>query len=129
MSPKNTPYIFQEPPSSLTADNQLNPLDLNKLVVKNPTATFFVEVEGNSMEEAHIYSGDILVIDRSQNLFNNALILAFIDGSFAIRRLLKNKEGLFLVSQNATESPVTLNEEHRDDRLFGVITYIIHKAK
>ena len=54
------------------------PLDLNELLVKNPPATYFVRAAGNSMADAGIQEGDILVVDRSIQPENNAIVIVEI---------------------------------------------------
>ena len=57
-----------------------NQLDLNKHLIRHPAATFFVRVKGDSMIEAGIHSGDILIIDRSLEPTDKKVVIAIIDG-------------------------------------------------
>jgi DNA polymerase V len=63
--------------------------DLNELLIKNPPATFMVRVAGESMREAHIYPGDLLVVDRSKEARDGSIIVACLDGEFTVKRLRK----------------------------------------
>jgi hypothetical protein len=48
------------------ADDHLErPLDLNEELVRHPSATFFIRAKGESMRDAGIHDGALLVIDRS----------------------------------------------------------------
>ena len=58
------------------------PLDINELLIKHPTATFFVRVQGDSMIQAGLFNDDILVVDRSLSPFNGAIIVAVLEGEF-----------------------------------------------
>ena len=80
-------------------------LDLNELMVPHPTATFFVKVEGSSMEDANIFSGDILVVDRSLEAKNGAIVVAILNGEFTVKRLIKEKNKVFLCPENNSFSP------------------------
>lgn len=102
-------------------------LDLNKLMVKNPAATFFVRVEGESMCEAHIHTGDILVIDRSAHPGNGKIVLATLNGEFTVKRLLKKGQELYLVAENPHFEPIAISQS-MDFQIFGVVTYVIHQA-
>src|SRR4029079_15859199 len=62
-------------------------LDLNDLVIKPPAATFFVCVEGDSMRDAGILSGDILVVDRSIEPSHGKIVVAVLNGEFTVKRL------------------------------------------
>jgi len=72
-------------------------LDLNELLITHPAATFFVRVEGNSMINAGIHSGDILVVDRALEPNNNNVVLAVLDGEFTVKRIKKLKNDLQFV--------------------------------
>jgi DNA polymerase V len=63
------------------------PLDLNELLVKRPAATYFVRVEGDSMIEAGIHDGDLLVVDRTLRPASGDVIIASVDGDFTVKTL------------------------------------------
>ena len=65
------------------------PLDLNKLLVKRPAATYFVRVQGDSMEGKGIYDGDLLVVDRSLDPRDGDVVIAAVDGEFTVKTLRK----------------------------------------
>lgn len=95
-------------------------LDINDLVVKNPTATFFVRVEGDSMEGAGIFSGDVLVVDRSVMPKHDHIVVAAVYGEMVVKRLVVEREGSHLVSENESYEPVALNESD-DCHIWGVV--------
>ncbi|MDB9944461.1 translesion error-prone DNA polymerase V autoproteolytic subunit [bacterium] len=85
-------------------------LDINDLVVKNPTATFFVRVEGDSMEGAGIFSGDVLVVDRSIEPQNGTIVVAAIYGEMVVKRLAIEGEQRFLISENENYEPIAIGD-------------------
>jgi DNA polymerase V len=100
-------------------------LDLNEHLVRNPTATFFVRVTGDSMEGAGMYSGDILVVDRSLDPKDGNVIIAVIDGELTVKRL-SNKNGVIsLVPENPNYKPLKITEE-MSFTVWGVVTNVIH---
>jgi DNA polymerase V len=102
-------------------------LDLNDLMVKHPAATYFLRVEGDSMIGAQIASGDILVVDRAESATPNRIIVAVINGEFTVKRLLKEGNTLILKAENPRYPKIVI-EEGCDFQVFGVVTYVIHKA-
>ncbi|MDX1803599.1 MAG: translesion error-prone DNA polymerase V autoproteolytic subunit [Alcanivorax sp.] len=62
-------------------------LDLNRLCIRQPAATFFVRVEGESMLEAGIHDGDMLVVDRSLDACHGDIVVACVDGEFTVKEL------------------------------------------
>lgn len=102
-------------------------LDVNELVVKHPTATFFVRVEGESMQDANIHSGDILVVDRSLEPTHGKIVVAVVDGEFTVKRLSVTPKGVFLMPENPQYPAIRINSD-MEFQIWGVVTYVIHKA-
>ncbi len=100
-------------------------LDLNALLVKHPAATFFVRVQGNSMEGAGIQSGDILIVDRATSATDGKIIVAILGGEFTVKRLRKRRGKISLVAENPAYSPIEIKAES-DFQVWGVVTYVIH---
>ncbi len=101
-------------------------LDLNELMVKRPAATFFVRAQGDSMIKAGIHSGDILVVDKSIEVSNNMIVIAVVDGELTVKRYRIIKDKHFLVAENEKFKPIEIAQES-DFRVWGVVTYVIHK--
>jgi DNA polymerase V len=92
-------------------DDQVeNVLDINDLVVKNPASTFFVRVEGDSMIGAGIFSGDVLVVDRSKDPSDGAIVVAAINGELVVKRLSVAGERAILLSENEQYAPITVGD-------------------
>lgn len=102
-------------------------LDINELVVQHPSATFFVRVEGDSMQDAGIHSGDILVVDRSLEAKNGKVVIAVLNGEFTVKRLKVDSEGIYLVPENPRFPAIKVGEES-ECTIWGVVSYVIHKA-
>ena len=96
------------------------PLDLNDLLVENPTATFFVRVAGDSMEGARIFDGDILVVDRSIEAVSGRIVVAAVYGELVVKRLKKTPSGLALLSENENYEPI-LMEDTEECFVWGVV--------
>lgn len=100
-------------------------LNLNEHLIKNPPSTFFVKASGESMKGAGIFSGDILVVDRSIKPVNGKIVIAVIDGELTVKRLKKDKDALFLLPENPEFDPI-LVKSMQDFSIWGVVTYVIH---
>ncbi len=105
-----------------------NRLNINDLVIDHPASTFFVRVEGESMKDANIQSGDILVVDRSIEAANGKIVIAIINGEFTVKRFQKNSSGTFLIPENP-KFPTIKIEEDTDFQVWGIVTFVIHKAR
>ena len=113
-------------PSPAT-DYMENKLDLNEHLVKHPAATFIVKASGPSMIEAGISSGDLLIVDRSIVPRNNNIVIASVFGDLTVKKLHKKGSTLFLLSANNQYPSIEIKEE-MECFLWGVVTYVIHKA-
>jgi DNA polymerase V len=102
-------------------------LNLNDHLVQNPSATFCVKAIGESMKDAGIQSGDIMIVDKSLEPSNRSIVLAVIDGEFTVKRVNMNENELYLMPENNSFSPIKITKE-MDFQVWGIVTYIIHKA-
>ena len=96
------------------------PLDINDLLIDNPTATFFVKVEGDSMEGARIFSGDILVVDRSIAPTSGKIVVAAVYGEMVVKRLRITSQGTQLVSEQEGYEPILIGDND-DCYIWGVV--------
>lgn len=120
-------YISAGFPSPVDNDVE-QALDLNKYLIKNPPATFFMRVQGDSMIDAGIRSGDLLIVDRATPVANNKIIIAQVNGEFTVKRLQMKNNNLYLVPENSAFEPLAITPDI-DFQLWGVVTYVIHEAK
>jgi len=102
-------------------------LDINKELVNNPSSTFYGRVKGNSMIDAGIHDGDILVIDKSLEPTNNKKAVCFIDGEFTLKTLKVVKGEVWLKPENKDYPPIKITPDN-DFIVWGIVTHIIHKA-
>lgn len=100
-------------------------IDLNEELVRNKPATYFFRMKGDAMQEAGIFDGDILVVDRSLKLVNGKVIVAILNGELLVRRFHKNFSSAFLIPENNRYKAINL-AEFSDFAIWGVVTYCIH---
>jgi DNA polymerase V len=96
-------------------------LDVHDLLVKHPASTFFVRVQGDSMEGAGIFSGDILVVDRSVEPVVGKIVVAAINGELVVKRIGREGNLLILLSENESYAPIVVGESE-DCFVWGVVT-------
>jgi DNA polymerase V len=90
-------------------------------MVDNPTATFFVRVQGDSMEGARIFDGDVLVVDRSVPAREHMIVVAAVYGELVVKRLEKTRTGLALISENDNYTPILIDDSE-GVFIWGVVT-------
>ena len=103
-------------------------LDLNEFLIKHPAATFYVYAKGDSMINAGIYDGDLLIVDRSLNAELKSIVIAIIDGEFTVKRVNRINNTLYLIPDNSLYKPIKITKEMNFE-IWGVVTHTIHKPK
>lgn len=98
-------------------------IDLNDLLVQHPSATYFLKVSGDSMIEAGISDGDMIVVDSSLTAGHGDIVVAAIDGEFTIKRLQLHPS-VQLMPMNNNYRPIPVKAEDALE-VFGVVTYVI----
>ena len=102
-------------------------ISLDSELVKNKESTFYARVSGDSMIEAGLDDGDLIVIDRSLDPENGKIAICFVDGEFTVKRIKKEKNKLFLMPQNKKYKPIEIKEEN-ELIIWGIVEYVIKKV-
>ena len=104
-------------------------LDLMKLLVRHKASTFFFRVSGVSMVDAAMDEGDIIIVDRAVEPYNNCKAVCFIDGEYTVKRIeiLDGRVRLMPANDlNTKYKPIEVTDEN-SFMVWGVVTYVIKK--
>ena len=122
-------------------------ISLDKELVRHPAATFFARVVGDSMVDAGVEEGDVLVVDKALEPQEGDMAVCFIDGEFALKfisfeqpenrikkaskprvsyDILEHRK-MWLLPANEKYPPIEVTESN-DFTVWGVVIYIIKKA-
>lgn len=101
-------------------------IDLNNELIRHPASTFYGRVSGDSMKDAGLSDGDILVIDKSIEPKTGHMAVCFIDGEFTIKYIQIEKNVVWLIPANDKYQPIKVTEEN-DFMIWGIVTYSIKK--
>lgn len=99
-------------------------IDLSAYLAPHPDTSFLIRVEGESMLEAGIHPGDLLVVERTLEPHNGDVVIAQVGDCFTVKRLRRARGNLWLVSANK-DYPDPLQD---DFTVWGVVRYSIHKV-
>lgn len=102
-------------------------IDLNKLLIAHPSATYFIRVSGHSMSDANVNEGDLLVVDSALTAVHGDIVVAAVDGEFTVKKL-RTHPLLQLVPMNPNYQPITFQDEESLE-IFGVVTFIVYAAR
>lgn len=103
-------------------------IDLNKELVRHPSSTFYGRVRGDSMHDAGVTDGDILVIDKSLEPHDGDMAVCFVDGDFTIKYIRIEKDIVWLVPANKKYEPIKITGDN-DFLIWGIVTYSIKKQR
>jgi DNA polymerase V len=117
----HVPAGFPSPAEEYLGDT----MDLNEYLIKNPVASFFAKVEGESMIDAGIFAGDLVVVDRSLTAKDGDIVIAAVNNEFTIKRL-STKKGIRLLPANEAYQPIVMSGEN-ELVIWGVVTSLIRK--
>ena len=104
-------------------------LDLIKLLVRHKASTFFFRIDGVSMVDAAMDDGDIIIVDRAIDPYNNCKAVCYIDGEYTVKRveMLDGKVRLMPANElNTKYQPIEVTEDNQFI-IWGVVTYTIKK--
>ena len=105
-------------------------IDLNEELIRNPPATFMIRVEGNSMIDANIFAGDILIVDRSIEARDGHVIVAVVDGKFTVKRLSMKRGKVRLLPENPDPAYQPIDfKDGQELVVWGVVTNVIHPVR
>ena len=99
-------------------------IDLNQVLIDNPTATFMWRVVGDCMIDVKIFPGDVVLVDRSRSAKHRSIVLAIIDGEPTLKRLNRRGGVMVLHNENAKLPPYTV-AEGTEVSIWGVVTSTI----
>ena len=113
--------------AAVARDTADAPLDLHRLMVPRPAATFFMRMRGDSMRPI-LHPGDLLVIDRSLKPRPGRLVVAAMGGEHIVRRWERDERGTILRAENPRHEPIR-PEEMEGYAMFGVVTWVARETK
>ena len=98
-------------------------IDLNKLLIRHPEATFYARVRGNSML-GDFSDGDLLVVDRAEEWSHGRIALCYLEGEFTVKRIHLENGICTLIPSNPSYKPIVITSENTLV-VWGIITYSI----
>lgn len=103
------------------------PVDLNRHLMRDPTATFLVRVSGDSMTGAGIFDGDELVVDRGLDAADGHVVVAVVNTELTVKRLTFRDGQMVLHPENPAYPDIVLAELD-EATIWGVVTRCLHRV-
>jgi len=116
-------------PIPLDNDERGQDIDLLRMLCPNPEASYLIRVEGDSMIDAGVCSGDIIIVDKSNREPSEAQIaVCELNGDYTLKRFVQRSDGGWLVPANPKYPEIKIMDGD-DFSVWGTVTYIIHKPR
>ena len=112
---------------SPAADYYEERLSLDEYLIEHKEATFFVRVQGHSMNGFGIYDGDLLVVDRALDPQDRQVVIAVVDGAFTVKQLCRIPDGILLRSGAHGHRDILVSGD-QDLQVWGVVRWSIHQV-
>lgn len=114
-------------PVPLDNDEKAQSIELLQMLCPYPESSYLIRVEGNSMIDAGIYSGDIVIVDKSnRNPSPHEVAVCELNGEYTLKRFVKRDGTGWLIPANPEFPEIKVTEADRFS-IWGTVTYIIHK--
>lgn len=108
-------------------DYMTDSIDLNRDIIRHSDSTFYARAKGDSMIDAGVNDGDILVIDKALQPQNGNMAVCCIEGEFTLKFIEVYDDHIVLRPANPKYEPIVVDKEE-GFVVWGVVTYIIHKV-
>ena len=127
---ETVPYILSRISAGFPspADDYIeNNLSISELLIKNQLSTFLMKASGESMIEAGINDGDVLVVDRSLEARSRDIVIAIFEGNLTVKRLIIKADGSAILKAENQLYKNILISEYTELEIWGVVTSAIHQ--
>lgn len=115
-------------PAFLEIEEEPESINLSARLVAHPDHTFIVAAQGDSMIDAGIHDGDLLVVDGKVEAENGHIVVASVNGEFTVKRLSRRNGRTCLLPENTAYTPILLGEND-ELHIFGVVLHSIHRVE
>ncbi|HHW8957211.1 translesion error-prone DNA polymerase V autoproteolytic subunit [Morganella morganii] len=120
---EHVPAGFPSPAADYIEDR----INLNSELIRHPESTYLLRVEGSSMIDANIFDGDVVIVDSAVTAAEGDIVIASFAGEFTVKKLQLSPAPM-LIPMNQDYQPIAISNE-QGLQIFGVVTYIIHRAQ
>ena len=117
-------------PTPLDNDERSQTIDLLRLICPHPNSSYLIRVEGDSMIDADIHNGDLIIVDKSNRTPSPSdVAVCELNGEYTLKRFEKRGDGEgWLIPANPAYPEIRVTAAD-DFSIWGVVTYVIHRAR
>jgi len=90
-------------------------------IARMPKDSFLLRVKGDSLKDAYIFSGDIVIVNPNLEPKNGQIVAAVLDDAAVVKRFYKKKNEIELVSENPDYKPIIIEKKYPSFKLVGIV--------
>jgi repressor LexA len=93
-------------------------------IAKMPQDSFLLRVKGDSLKDAYIFSGDIVIVNPNLEPKNGQIVVAILNDAAVVKRFYKKRSEIELVSENAEYKPIVIDKKYPSFKIVGIVVGI-----
>jgi repressor LexA len=90
-------------------------------IARMPKDSFLLRVKGDSLKDAYIFSGDIIIVNPNLEPRNGQIVVAILDDAAVVKRFYKKKNEIELVSENPDYEPIVIDKKYGSFKIVGIV--------
>lgn len=90
-------------------------------IARMPKDSFLLKVKGDSLKDAYIFSGDIIIVNPNLEPKNGQIVVAILDDAAVVKRFYKKKNEIELVSENPEYKPIIIDKKYASFKIVGIV--------
>lgn len=116
-------------PIPLDNDEKGQDIELLRMLCPNPESCYLIRIKGDSMNDAGIYSGDIVIVDKSnRHPLESQVAVCELNGEYTVKRLAWRNGTGWLIPANPDYPEIQIMPDD-DFSVWGTVTFIIHRPR
>lgn len=93
-------------------------------IAKMPQDSFLLRVKGDSLKDAYIFSGDIVIVNPNLEPKNGQIVVAILDDAAVVKRFYKKRSEIELVSENPEYKTIVIDKKYTSFKIVGIVVGI-----
>mgnify|MGYP003455286032 FL=1 len=93
-------------------------------IAKMPQDSFLLRVKGDSLKDAYIFSGDIVIVNPNLEPKNGQIVVAILNDAAVVKRFYKKRSEIELVSENTEYKPIVIDKKYPSFKIVGIVVGI-----
>ena len=90
-------------------------------IARMPKDSFLLRVKGDSLKDAYIFSGDIVIVNPNLEPRNGQIVVAILDDAAVVKRFFKKKSQIQLISENPDYEPIVIDKKYASFKIVGIV--------